>query len=1257
MKKAFIAGITCISIILTSPGAVRAAGRVEEAASEISKITLQGTYKEGEAIAIVKDKEEPQIAGEMELLAEVGSKAVNAAIEEWNESGYEAGNVNTYSIWHVSDHNKTAQQIIQELYADPDVIAAEPNYVAYADEEKPQEEKASEEVNPEDTKNSGRADLSQMQWYAAPAPAKADPAAVYTTPLSPEGGYNLEVPGWQEGLTGKNETGAPVNAGGTICVMDTGIDTDHPDLQGVLYEFTPEQQARYGCGRYGYNASGDSRPVTEQKACDSHGTHVAGIIAANWNGEGVSGVANGVKIFSVNAFGGNGSEQDMKSVIKGFGFLANVAREVNLKAVNCSWGTAQPQFILSVMIEELGRKGVNTVIASGNRYMDIDESIDVGSQTHSVSAIVVNAASMDGKMTDFSCWGQDSTDVFAPGASILSTVPKTLREDIMGELYSYQDNTRFYPEVTDEEHLLSGIERFEGKEPGVRFFDRNPAIDEKAKEIGQIDSKNGFDDKRTGAVSLLALQKEKRREGGFSAVNGYVYMAIPVPSDADPKWISVKTAMSDAFKPNGGIDSITCSGEDGRPVEIDSLCAGALKKGINTGAFYSIYQCQWTPLSYNVDGYIEASNELHEMIRKGMKMEEKRELGITDYRDPGKVTGVYKWEDQDHTYLIARIVIGEVISDSRAREVTKDTSLFVDNVAVGDEKAFTGSYEFMSGTSMAAPIVTGCLAVIAKDEPESASLTDEELERAGRERAAKLLAAVDYDESLSGLCRTGGRVNLHGQTEFVRKAPLIAETEAEDQVLKLKGWYFGKSGTLTVDGVEVEVQNWQDEEIEAAVRGLPNGSHVAMVTNADGAVSRAVFSTSSQDAEGRMLFERSHSLPIGDPAYLADQSDRIYGSIAVCGEKLYTMSTTAKYREGQGFWCYDIGQDTWSRISMPDGFDPENVGGNSMTAVRDRLYLYGSRKYEDEEGEELTDNCLWRYEPYGDFWEALDIPMPTGSDGICALGEDLLLVGGSVYDTKLKGAPAGEEGIYESGFYKVDLAGGELIRVGGDFPANLTTLNMKLAASKDKIYMFMPIEIPEEAPVEAGGGEQETTLEKETHRTVSDGAFLRVTYDASHNEMTMQDLTDTFNEVLGEDLRTEYEYKAGGDVPGEHFAIAGLDDGVAIIGSSVSGEDVHILYDTEDKTSLYDRASSYHKAFDPIAAYSDGTLFVIGYNPTEPDVMYFRSDPVLPKAEAEGSGAAGGTNFQKYIGWGTIGLFALAVIVLSLTRKKKKEEE
>ena len=94
----------------------------------------------------------------------------------------------------------------------------------------------------------------------------------------------------------------------------------------------------------------------------------------------------------------------------------------------------------------------------------------------------------------------------------------------------------------------------------------------------------------------------------------------------------------------------------------------------------------------------------------------------------------------------------------------------------------------MSGTSMAAPVVTGCLAVIARDEPDNASLTGAQLEDLARERAAKLFASVDYDESLAKLCRTGARVNLHGQTSFTAKAPLIQTAEAQDRVLTVEGW-------------------------------------------------------------------------------------------------------------------------------------------------------------------------------------------------------------------------------------------------------------------------------------------------------------------------------------------------------------------------------------------------------------------------------------------------------------------------------------
>ena len=1397
MKKHLITWTMCLSLVLSSTVSAAAAqvaytttpaaaarnaaipGAAIQAAAQNAAIpgtaakganaamqasAAPGTYADGEALAIVREKEPPQVTGQAELLAEVGPEAVKAAIEEWNNRGAAPAEAlvqrnrnlqiqeeDTFVIWSVTDRDKSTEQLIQDLYEDPNVIAAEPNYLTYAtdEEEEADEEESSEEAGeaetaadsessadeepdsndvnegaadtaePNDTDASDhgstsgeaatdtesaaveepdseepgtKADLSPMQWYADKGDATDQKAssekesATYSTPLSPTDGYSLEVPGWQEGRTNKD---APANASGTICIMDTGIDTDHPDLKDVLYEFTPEQQARYGCGKYGYNASGDDRPVTEQKAVDSHGTHVAGIIAADWDGNGVSGIANGVRIFSVNVFGGDGTVQETKSIIKGFQFLIDCAQEVNLKAVNCSWGTVQTQFVFSVLVDELGRKGVNTVIAAGNRYCDLDDSIDLGSMAHSEYAIVVDAASMDGNLTDFSCWGQDATDVLSPGGSILSSVTQIVRYDLMeGEPYIYEDNTRFYPEVTASEHLHSGIERFEGENPGVRFFDQNPAMSDEAKEIGEIDSANGFDDKRTAAVRLSGLNKEERRpSGGYSATNGYVYMAIPVTSGDAAKWIGVKAAMSDGFKPAGGIDSITCAGEDGEPVEIDAICSNILKKGLNTSATYNIYQCQWVPLSYNVDGFIEASNELHEMIQAGMSDEKSRDLGITDYRDPGEITGIYEWEDQEQTHVIARIGIGEVIHDGRSYEVTPETALYIDNVAVGDESSFTGAYAIMSGTSMAAPTVTGCLGVIAKDEPESASMTDAELAQAARERAAKLLASVDYDENLSGICRTGGRVNLHGQSEFVRKAPLITRAEVKDQVLNLEGWYFGQKGTITIDGVEVEAGTWEDQNIEIPVRSLPNGSHVVAVTNEDGAVNRAVFSVSYEEAEGRRLFEKSYSVPVNDPVFIEDHCDRLYGSMAVCGGKVYTMALSAKYKMVQGFWCYDIAQDSWSRISFPEGFDTQSVPANSYACLNDRLYLCGSCNYKDEDGEDANKSCLWSYEPYGDFWEQLDILMPTGSGGICVLHDELFVVDGNVFGEELEGAAPNSDGDYMSGFYKVDLAGSRLIRVEGKLPNRFSSIEMKLAASKDRIYIYGQLDYSDLEPEEAAeakrndgiadaddsAGAGGTANGKTKGKTPSEGIFLRLNYDASENKMTAEELTDTFNKTLGEDLRCEYEYKMGDIHPGEHFAIAGIDDGVAIIGSSVAGEDVHIIYDTEKEAVLYDRTTSYHKAFDPIAAYADGTLYVIGYNTTEPDVMYFRSHVMTPRASQDasgssggnssgdssegssGAGSGGGLNDPKVIGGLTIGLFAVVVLVLSLMKRKPRE--
>lgn len=262
----------------------------EAAVETLMRAAAQREYIQGKAIAIVKGKKGPDTEGEAELISEVSPEAVSSAVNELEAGGAEAAafasqrlqtaGAGRFSIWQISDAGRTTEQILRDLFEDPYVIIAEPEYMAYAAEElETAEEAASGETAAEgaeagDASTAGTAeaaaaeapqsggtsspaetaspeepagpevpgpgDLSAMQWYLA------DTSDIYTTPLSPTGGYSLGVAGWREGR--RNEK-APENAGGTICIMDTGIDTDHPDLQGVLYEFTEEQQKKYGCGR------------------------------------------------------------------------------------------------------------------------------------------------------------------------------------------------------------------------------------------------------------------------------------------------------------------------------------------------------------------------------------------------------------------------------------------------------------------------------------------------------------------------------------------------------------------------------------------------------------------------------------------------------------------------------------------------------------------------------------------------------------------------------------------------------------------------------------------------------------------------------------------------------------------------------------------------------------------------------------------------------------------------------------------------
>ena len=174
------------------------------------------------------------------------------------------------------------------------------------------------------------------------------------------------------------------------------------------------------------NGNPDSRSEDE-----SHGTHVAGIIAAERNnGKGIKGVANNVKIMSIRAVP-NGDEYD-KDIALGIRY----AVDNGAKIINCSFGKSFSPNAAWVWeaIKYAASKDVLIVHAAGNDGNDIDLASNPNyPNDHQYSGTEISdnwievgalAPTYGSKMVAvFSNYGNKNVDVFAPGGEIYSTMP------------------------------------------------------------------------------------------------------------------------------------------------------------------------------------------------------------------------------------------------------------------------------------------------------------------------------------------------------------------------------------------------------------------------------------------------------------------------------------------------------------------------------------------------------------------------------------------------------------------------------------------------------------------------------------------------------------------------------------------------------------------------------------------------------------------------------------------------------------------
>ena len=215
-----------------------------------------------------------------------------------------------------------------------------------------------------------------------------------------------------------------------VAVIDTGIDTTHPDLKDSMWvnedEIPGDGIDNDGNGYIddvnGWNFLDNTNQLYVGKE-DNHGTHAAGTIAASRGNGGIAGINDGqyVKIMSLKALGGESGKGSPESVIAAIRYAeANGAQICNL-----SFGSQNCTEEFKAAIRD---SGMLFIVAAGNGDdnaigYNIDASPIYPASLPFDNVITVANLMFDGKLDESSNFGAGSVDIAAPGTFILGITP------------------------------------------------------------------------------------------------------------------------------------------------------------------------------------------------------------------------------------------------------------------------------------------------------------------------------------------------------------------------------------------------------------------------------------------------------------------------------------------------------------------------------------------------------------------------------------------------------------------------------------------------------------------------------------------------------------------------------------------------------------------------------------------------------------------------------------------------------------------
>ncbi|MBN2533508.1 MAG: S8 family serine peptidase [Spirochaetales bacterium] len=289
-----------------------------------------------------------------------------------------------------------------------------------------------------------------------------------------------------------------------VAVLDTGIDSTHPDLfQNLVpgYDF----------------CNGDDDPYDD--AYDSyHGTHVSGIIASRGNNsQGIAGIGWKIKIMPLKILN-HDEEGDVSVAVAAIRHAVAEGADI----INMSWGwektwiwgeTSESKSLKEAIQFAWDTKKIIFVAAAGNgssglEGKDIDE-FPFFPACFDLENIITVASTDDSEIDEnlslFSNYGMLHVDIAAPGSSIISTIGQNRYQTRSGTSMAAPHVTgavalikSVYPDLSSEE-IISAL---------INNVDPLPLLEGKIKSGGRLNVYN----------ALLSI-------------NGTLPVDIPIPED------------------------------------------------------------------------------------------------------------------------------------------------------------------------------------------------------------------------------------------------------------------------------------------------------------------------------------------------------------------------------------------------------------------------------------------------------------------------------------------------------------------------------------------------------------------------------------------------------------------------------------------------------------------------------------------------------------------------------------------------------